>query len=284
MPLAQKFYGDPNFYDTLERSLVEQRRVFTVNSSAGEQVNLVRALLQECPSDPEGVSRAWDVCPEAAIKNPAAVMEYLVQQVLHVKNARSGYMGDLGRGAGADINGIHGFQTPLTAAASAGEVEIVRWLLDHGTGCMKDGFTLGLSSLGGKLDIIKMLLDQAECSVPDKRRPQLAAENSEEQREHAPDAVPKAMQNDETSQACLDLAVENAPVKDETGRFVRTDKKLVFDCLNSAVASCCIRTKVDDMRKMLGLVMQCTNVFKESELFDGLLREVIRGCYHAKNL
>ncbi|ETS80956.1 hypothetical protein PFICI_08485 [Pestalotiopsis fici W106-1] len=331
MPPDEKFYEDPDFYDTLGRSLVEQRKVFTVERSAEEQIDMVHAILEQCPTGPSGVSRAWNVCLEAAIKNAATVMEYLVKnQNLHVRNAPeqaldlkvevhiAASMGNLDvlkiliERAGADINVINNLRTPLSIAALNGEIDTVKWLIEHGADCTEDSETLILSSHGGKVEILNLLLDHVTEKESDKPKTAwfdrqmlgnaassgseemmrfvmelggygTATENSEEQREAALEAIPRAFKNDRTNQACVDLAIRSAIPKNGAGDFIRSDNALVFDCLKSAVSNCCIIAKPEDMRHMLELVLQCTKVTKDSAPFSQLLVKAIRGCYHPKS-
>lgn len=331
MPPDEKFYEDPDFYDTLGRSLVEQRKVFTAGRSNEEQVDMIHVILEQCPTGPDGISRAWDVALEAAIKNAAAVMQYLVsnknihatvapEQASGLKNevhiaASNGNLDVLKvliEGAGADIDGLNDFRTPLSIAALNGEIDTVKWLIDHGADCSKDEETLTMASFGGNLEVFKMLLDLMMKKEPNTSRSQwfdkqmlgnaaaagseetlrfvmelggygVASENSEDQRAHALEAIPRAFKNDKTNQACVDLAIDCALLRDQDGDFIRSDDSLVFDCLKSAIANCCIRGKPDDLRKMLELVLRCTHVSRESAPFQQLLAKAIRGCYHPKS-
>lgn len=93
-PFDQKYLDDPYWYDTLGRSQVEQRKVFTANRPDLEQVEMVKQILDEFPTDDDGTGREWSVALEAAIKGSASVMQYLAQEKnLHVKNAPKGSEG-----------------------------------------------------------------------------------------------------------------------------------------------------------------------------------------------
>ncbi|KAK6197183.1 hypothetical protein LQW54_010839 [Pestalotiopsis sp. IQ-011] len=232
MPPDEKFYEDPDFYDTLGRSLVEQRKVFTAERSNEQQVDMIHVILEQCPTGPDGISRAWDVALEAAIKNAAAVMQNLVSNKgLHVivapeqasglkhevyiaaSNGNLDVLKVLIEGAGADIDVLNNFRTPFSIAVLNGEIDTVKWLIDHGADCSKDEETLTVASSGGNLEVFKMLLDLMK-KEPNKSRSQwfdkqmlgntaasgseetlrfvmelgeygAASENSEDQRAHA---------------------------------------------------------------------------------------------------
>jgi len=109
-PWDSKYLGDPFWYDSLGRSLVEQKKVFTVPRSGEEQVAMVKELLDDCEfqvdlnddvessdggdggehktkeeakqerRNEEDSKRVQSVALEAAMKGSAAVMSYLIKE------------------------------------------------------------------------------------------------------------------------------------------------------------------------------------------------------------
>lgn len=138
-PPDLKHLQDPEWFDSLGRSQVEQRKVFTEHRPGDEQVEMVKQILQEFPTDEDGIGREWSVSLEATIKGSVPVIQYLVRERnLHVDRAPlhdeglyaelhiASHDGSLEivkvlvQEAGADVNIEHGDYTPLGQATSNG--------------------------------------------------------------------------------------------------------------------------------------------------------------------
>jgi len=110
-PPAPEFYGDPEWYDTTGRDLLEQRQIFDL-PTVDEQVAAILQLLVEIPG------RGLDMMFKAAVKGNAPVIRALL---------RAGVKGHPEPGTEDDMSCV-----PLHAAAANGNLECLQVLLEVG--------------------------------------------------------------------------------------------------------------------------------------------------------
>ena len=206
-------------------------------------------------------------------------------------------------------------QTPLAVAASRGQVDVVVWLLEQGAEYSINEVIqrtiFWAAALSENPEIMKIMLETARQREPQKPQSEFlkdhilgtaaqstslemfkliierggygkAAENSEQQRRDAILAIPMSIRNDNTNMVCLDTAIDCALPRDEAGAFVRLDDDLVIDNLSAAVANCTVRVKLDELKKLLQLILDATTLTRDSDRFSRVVDKTMHMCYDPK--
>ena len=205
MPFDTKYMQDSFWYDTLGRTMIEQRKILTKPRSDEEQVAMVEQALKDCQATEDEntedgdedteeeraekiKSRIESIALEAGMKGSAAVMRYLVKEhglnaetspdnllvEVHItcENGFPSVLEVLFDEAGGDIEIKHGDATPLYVAAVKGHLETVKWLLDRGAKHVPveqhPGYVFSAAALSGKVEIMEVLLAVAKDREPEK--------------------------------------------------------------------------------------------------------------------
>lgn len=122
---------------------------------------------------------------------------------------------------------------------------------------------MGAAAQSASVEMLRVVLEQGGYGI--------AIENNEQQQKDAMFAIPVSLMNDETNWTCLETVIDCALPRDDTGAFIRSEDDGLIDNLQSAVCNCCGRVKLEELRKVLHLIMDATILTQESPKYQRIM-------------